>query len=504
MKKSKTLLIALIFILLFVCSSCANAKIEMTLDANGGSFEGGKNTYVIKTDGVLTTLPDDPVREDFVFMGWYLDKEGNKSAEELLAKEITATITLYAKWGYAITFNSNGGSEVASIISVSGAQISEPDDPEKSGNVFLGWFTDDGTFEDEFTFETMPQQNKTLYAKWGYMITFNSNGGSDVSNIIKEAGESITEPTAPIKAGYTFDGWYIDNNTFENKFTFSTMPEESFTLYANWTEYLYTRINTSGELTVDGEYILFGEYPQTIKTNDVTITETIDSRGYYLGSDGDCYAKVTATPFNSNYTFSTGTTVSSGTVYYFKVEPIKWRILEENDDTALILCESIIANMRYDDDSNNYEESEIRAWLNDEFYNTAFTDLQQELIEITEVDNSAESTGYSSNNYACDNTDDKIFLPSYIELVNTSYGFNSDSNNEDIARRRFTSDYSRAIGAQMHADTYQGNWWLRSSPSSSYGTLVRYVNSRGNTHSYSSNVTGSYNGVVPALRIRLS
>lgn len=56
----------------------------------------------------------------------------------------------------------------------------------------------------------------------------------------------------------------------------------------------------------------------------------------------------------------------------------------------------------------------------------------------------------------------------------------------------------------MHADTYQGNWWLRSSPSSSYGTLVRYVNSRGNTHSYSSNVTGSYNGVVPALRIRLS
>ena len=84
----------------------------------------------------------------------------------MLSKAITTTVTLYAKWGYAITFNSNGGSETDSIIDVGGAEISAPDEPEKTGYVFSGWFTDDGTFEDEFIFETMPQQNITLYAEW--------------------------------------------------------------------------------------------------------------------------------------------------------------------------------------------------------------------------------------------------------------------------------------------------------------------------------------------------
>lgn len=154
---------------------------------------------------------------------------------------------------------------------------------------------------------------------------------------------------------------------------------------------------------------MFGEYPQTIKANEVTVGTSADTRGYYLGSDGYYYAKVTATPYSSGYTFSTSATVSSGTVYYFKVEPIKWRILTESGGTALILCESIIANKRYAASSNNYMNSEIRAWLNGEFYNKAFTALQQELIQITNVDNSVYSTGYSSNSYACANTNDKIF-----------------------------------------------------------------------------------------------
>ena len=139
----------------------------MTLDANGGKFKDGEQIFVIKTDGkTVAELPDAPIKEGYSFIGWYLDKEGNKSAEELLSKAITTTVTLYAKWGYAITFNSNGGSETNSIIDIGGAEISAPDEPEKTGYVFSGWFTDDGTFEDEFIFETMPQQNITLYAKW--------------------------------------------------------------------------------------------------------------------------------------------------------------------------------------------------------------------------------------------------------------------------------------------------------------------------------------------------
>jgi hypothetical protein len=255
--------------------------------------------------------------------------------------------------------------------------------------------------------------------------------------------------------------------------------------------------DTNGYYLVDN-YIWFGEYPQTIKANDVTITETIDGRGYYLGSDDCYYAKVTATPYSSGYTFSTSATVSSGTVYYFKVEPIKWRILEESGGTALILCERIIANKRYAESSNNYMNSEIRAWLNNEFYTTAFTALQQELIQKTEVDNSVYSTGYSSNSYACANTNDKIFLPSYREMVNTAYGFSSNSSDYDTARIRLTSDYSRATGAYMNTGTsYYGNgfWWVRSPNNNSNN--ARNVNNDGNINN--NNVNNTNNGVVPDL-----
>ena len=71
------------------------------------------------------------------------------------------------------------------------------------------------------------------------------------------------------------------------------------------------------------DYVYFGEYPQTLKADDVIITSDIDSRGYYLGSDGCYYAKVVATPYEwyntKECTFSTGTAVKKGSVYYFKV-----------------------------------------------------------------------------------------------------------------------------------------------------------------------------------------
>lgn len=270
------------------------------------------------------------------------------------------------------------------------------------------------------------------------------------------------------------------------------------------------------KMSSDRNYIYFGEYPQTVKASNVTVGTTADADGYYLGSDGYRYAKVTATPYNSGYTFSTGASVSSGTVYYFKVEPIKWRILKRNaDGTAVILCESIIANHCYYKNTsnrtidgktvypNNYKYSDIRAWLNDEFYNKAFNEYQKAIIETTTVNNSASTTWDSSNSYACENTEDKVWLLSAKDTVNTSYGFNSSNSNYDVARRRQTSDYSRATGAYMSIDSsYYGNgwWWLRS-PHDNYSRYACDVSSGGDGSIHG--VSDSGGGVVPALTIRL-
>ena len=289
----------------------------------------------------------------------------------------------------------------------------------------------------------------------------------------------------------------------------------------------YIRCNKDNTPNASGKYILFGEYPQTIKDDDVTITGTTDSRGYYLGSDGCYYAKVTATLRKSGYKFSTGTTVTSGTVYYFKVEPIRWRILTEGNGKAFLLCDSIIANQRYyegDDNktrtidgktvyANNYMYSSIRKWLNEEFYKTAFSALQQELILVATVSNSARSTNPSrgtlqinngNNYYACANTSDKIFLLSVQEVTDSAYDFSSDYDNDDTAREMQTSDYARAIGAYTYTDdSYYGNGvWLLRSPSYKYKGCAYDVNSRGST-SYAADVNVSIYGVVPALWISL-
>ena len=235
----------------------------------------------------------------------------------------------------------------------------------------------------------------------------------------------------------------------------------------------------------------------------MTITTTQDSRGYFLGSDGAYYAKVTASPYETGYAFSNDAAVTSGTVYYFKVEPIRWRILSESNETALILCDSIIANGAYDAGSNNnYAESDIRAWLNDQFYNTAFTDLQRDIILTTTVDNSAESTGHSSNIYVCEDTEDKVFLLSYVEATNALYGF-STSRNESASREMITSDYTRATGARMSTstDTCGNGYWLLRSPNYS-GTYTEWsVSCDG--YMYNFYVDNSCNGVVPALQIQL-
>ena len=162
--------------------------------------------------------------------------------------------------------------------------------------------------------------------------------------------------------------------------------------------------------------------------------------------------------------------------------------------------------------ANNYKYSEIRAWLNATFYETAFSALQQEIILITEVDNSAKSTNPHGNEtahnggvnkYACENTNDKIFLLSQEEATNEAYGFSS-SESADESREMITSDYSRALGALMiTTEDYYGNgWWYHRSPDCNRSGYAYRSSTDGHCNS-SIWVDYTSLGTVPALKIRL-
>jgi hypothetical protein len=259
---------------------------------------------------------------------------------------------------------------------------------------------------------------------------------------------------------------------------------------------------------ISGSYLYYGLYPQTVVTDSALLTAlsaltTTNSQGYYE-YQGYMYAKLSATPYTSGYKFNDNTTVvTKGTTYYFKVEPIKWRILKTSSGSYTLMSEQALDNHMFASSSNNYANSSIRTWLNADFLSKAFY-LDGSLIQTTAVDNSLASTGYSSNPYACANTSDKVWLLSYAEATRSSYGFTTDSNSTST-RYCVTTDYARAHGCWMSTSTsYYGNcyWWLRSpiNYSSDFARLV-FTDGSINGHSY---VDSSSSGVRPALTISLS
>ena len=141
-----------------------------------------------------------------------------------------AQITGEVIGAYTVTFQSEGGSEVASQIRAN-TPADQPADPTKEGYTFIGWYNG----ESEWDFETPVTADLTLTAKWQinqYTITFDTAGGSEVPSITQDYGTAITPPAAPTRTGYTFAGWDREIPT--------TMPAGDMTITARWQVNQYT------------------------------------------------------------------------------------------------------------------------------------------------------------------------------------------------------------------------------------------------------------------------
>ena len=141
-----------------------------------------------------------------------------------------AQITGEVIGAYTVTFQSEGGSEVASQIRAN-TPAARPDNPTKEGYTFIGWYNG----ESEWNFADAVATDLTLTAKWQinrYTITFDTAGGSEVAPITQDYGTTITPPAAPTRTGYTFAGWDREIPT--------AMPAEDMTITARWTVNQYT------------------------------------------------------------------------------------------------------------------------------------------------------------------------------------------------------------------------------------------------------------------------
>jgi uncharacterized repeat protein (TIGR02543 family) len=154
---------------------------------------------------------------------------------------LSSSLTLYAQWTanatVTVTFNSEGGSAVASLSGPSGSTITLPTAPTYAGHTFTGWFLA-ATGGTALTSPYTLSSSLTLYAQWTanatVTVTFNSEGGSAVASLSGPSGSTITLPTAPTYAGHTFTGWFLaatGGTALTSPYTLSS----SLTLYAQWT-----------------------------------------------------------------------------------------------------------------------------------------------------------------------------------------------------------------------------------------------------------------------------
>lgn len=326
--------------------------------------------------------------------------------------------------------------------------------------------------------------------------------------------------------------------------------------------------------TRDGDYIYFGHWPQTLERDENVVAKLNEMAGTpplprdnanpynweshegttymwqkiviyngtkYLGVQMNDYR---ASGIDALYDKITDNGYYKLNVYWFKYEPIKWRVLTTSENSAYIMSDIALDffSMQPDrkseirDDllasynnspgvpdgiyANNWEYSFIRSWLNETFYNEVFNDLQKEIIQTTHLDNSARSCnpndypkyyGYGENagknKYAdqCKDTDDKIFLLSLRDVTTTAYGFNKDVLAEDPARNLQASDFAKFHGVSMGNTQKDYVTWYTRSPSlavgnQGYTTFVLYRDNKGVINSPNLVAEG---GVVPALWITL-
>jgi len=210
----------------------------IAFEENGGSAVAD----ITQQPGSAVSAPTAPTKTGYSFVGWYSDSAlTNAYTFNVMPSQ---NVTLYAKWQinqYTLVFDTNGGSAVTSILADYNSAVSEPTAPTKLGYTFVGWFSD-SALTTAYVFSTMPLGGTTVYAGWSinqYMIIFESNGGSFVTEIMQDFNSAVEEPAPPTKLGYTFEGWYL-NETLTNAYTFTTMPAENITLYAKWEINEYT------------------------------------------------------------------------------------------------------------------------------------------------------------------------------------------------------------------------------------------------------------------------
>ncbi len=216
----------------------------------GNGHDSGKppidnNAYLSGAQAIALGSGRQMTKEGYVFSGWNGNSEGTGASYPVSSavEIVDVDVTLYAQWdlgSYTLYYNPVQDVTSPSAVTLKyGALLEEPSDPNNPDYILTGWHYDEAlSTQVDFTSDTMPPSDLTIYAKWidsDYTLSFEDGYNvTSPSAIEVRYGELLYEPDDPQKSGYTFSGWYFDEDlTHSVSFTTDTMPSNDLTLYAN-------------------------------------------------------------------------------------------------------------------------------------------------------------------------------------------------------------------------------------------------------------------------------
>ncbi len=233
----------------------------LAFDGNGG--KASESSRKVQYGNQYGTLPT-ATRTGYAFQGWYTARSGGSQVSSSTTME-AANTTVYAHWTvntYTVSFDSNGGSAVASQSVRYGSKATQPANPTRAGHTFQGWYTA-RSGGSKYDFGTAVTGDVTLYAHWSvnsYTLTFDGNGGkpSEASRTVAYGGQYGSLPTAT-RTGYAFQGWYTARDGGTKVSPSTTMGAADTTLYARWSVNSYTvSFDSDGGSNVPAQKVRYG------------------------------------------------------------------------------------------------------------------------------------------------------------------------------------------------------------------------------------------------------
>ncbi|MDR1025663.1 MAG: InlB B-repeat-containing protein [Treponema sp.] len=313
------------------------SQYTVTFNADGGSPATQTRTVTNGSSVGSSNMPSDPTRSGYTFGGWYTEQNGNGS-QFTYSSPVTGNMTVYAQWTisqYTVTFDADGGSPATQTRGVNnGASLGSsdmPSEPTRDGYTFGGWYTEQNGNGSPFTYSSMVNGNMTVYAKWTisqYTVTFNADGGSPATQtkMVASGGSigSSNMPSEPTRSGYTFDGWYTEQNGSGSLFTYSSTVNGNMTVYAKWTVSQYT---VTFDATVGSPQIQTRTITNGCSVGSSNMPSTPTRSGYTFGG---WYTEAN----NGGSEFTGGTTVTGNITVYARwtaETPIQYTVTFDAD-----------------------------------------------------------------------------------------------------------------------------------------------------------------------------